>query len=575
MKYFYLGKYKIGDNKTDIYCDENNLKFYALDESFEIDYLESEYLDDWMDDDCQDKGMERFEIKDSKLLHLLKQAYKSKKMVNKNIRQKSINEKVRILKTRKSQILTAKVLLVTLLATPLIINPGKKAISLYRDNQIAVALTEDKKLENYDSFCEAIACNETISSELREILFNDFNSLVFSNTPILGNKNKAIIKRIVNYDFTGLDGSNYLHALEYVLFGKSSAIYKSVTVSLDAYANGNCNNSLSVMLGELTIPMDNSFLDALFLDGEEEYVRTVADYYHVDKSRIENLIHILDCYINSNSEDEKNHFYMLYQKNVASILTSYYKEKKEYSDFDRHVLASQIFDGNYTVDNNIFSDYIKINHKTREYELYSKYYDRSTKVEVSISIYRNKLVNLINKKGNNLDYNDPDCRFLLYLYYLCYSDDLSCCNKDLVDVTSAENLADLIINDVFDENGYTTVRKEFIYSYFTSGKVNIDDLLKLIKTIDRDALSAGLYVDTVNCLKKEDYIKEGLYLGYVEKNLENLKELVTKNTTNKELYLEIIAALENETSLFDKLSLLPGFQEYKNDKIKKYELEQH
>ncbi len=84
--------------------------------------------------------------------------------------------------------------------------------------------------------------------------------------------------------------------------------------------------------------------------------------------------------------------------------------------------------------------------------------------------------------------------------------------------------------------------------------------------IDEDTLLVALYVDTINCLKKESYLNEEDYNGYVKRELKYLEK------TNEELYNEAIVALENETSLFERFGLLSNEQEYKNTIIKKYVL---
>ncbi len=282
-------------------------------------------------------------------------------------------------------------------------------------------------------------------------MVKDFAVLRDSDVLLFEEKLSEIVKRIEIYDFTGLDETNYLFSLEYILFGKKSPVNKFVSTSLDSYAN-NKDNTIAIMFGELTIPMNEPILDTLLAFPDKAFVERLATYYGVKEKKIEDTIELLEAYTNSTDEEEKNNLYMLYQKNVAALLTTHYKNVNTTNEFSQFVLASQVFNGDYMVDNNIFSSVITITHSSRKYESYTKYYDFRTKVDVSMVFYREKLVELIRSKGNKLDYNDSDCRFLLYLYHLCYQDDLSYFNKDLLEISSAEELADLIIKDVFDED---------------------------------------------------------------------------------------------------------------------------
>lgn len=573
MKYLYIGKKKENNKTKYIYCDERTMRFYAMDESFTNEDDGLEYLYDLMEEDYEDEHMQPFRIKNPDMIKALTFAYKARKLMGVRQKQeeayKRLNEQDKIQKVKKSRRHMAVWLCFLLLATNQIVYA---AASYYFNNKTKAAieesLTEDKQFENYDAFGWALTDNETLSDDLREVLFSDFNRLIFSDTPILEKDRDKIIKRIEKYDFSNLDRSNYLDALEYILFGKENTIASGVASSLDRCANGDLDPSVSGMFGELTVAFDKNMLDVIFINGASNFKESLANIYGVEKKDIDDALFLLESYINSTDEEEKANYYILYQEKVASFLSSYYKNKAELTEFDKLILASQIFGGDYYIDNNVFDAYIKVTHSSDDYESYTKYYDKTTKEDTSMFIYQGKLTKLIEEKGTNLDYNDPDCRFLLYLYALCYEDNLAYYNKELFDCTSAQALTNKIINSVFDEEGFTTVKKEFIYNYFTCGKVNGDDIRGCVSSLYDDAFSVSLYVDIVNCLKKEDYIPEGYYSGYVERELRCLER------ENTELYNEAVNALENGESLFDKLSLLPSYQAYKSDEVKKYVLEQ-
>lgn len=566
MRYFYVGKYKANNEQKDIYCDEFNGRFYVVNKTFENLDDGLIYFYDLMDKNYQNEEMKPYEIKDPGLLLTLKSAYVCKKTLNINEAQARLNEKSKIQMKNKQKIYIAELATIVLISLrSFVYYNSTYLLQLHYNNKIKKSLTEEQKLENFECIYNAIRDNKTISFELHLSLVKDFTVIRDSDVPLFEEKLSEIVKRIETYDFTGLDSTNYLFSLEEILFGEKNPINKCVVSSLDSYAN-NKDNTIAMMFGELTTPMNEPILDTLFAFGDKALIKRLATYYGVKDDKIEETIELLDAYTNSTDEEEKNYLYMLYQKNVAALLMTYYKNVNTVSEFSQFVLASQMFDGDYIVDNNIFSSVITITHSSRKYESYTKYYDFRTKADISMAFYREKLVELIRSKGNKLDYNDPDCRFLLYLYNLCYQDFLSNYNKDLLEMSSAEELADLIINDVFDENMFTQIRKEFLYTYFTCGKICLDDMLPL-KT-DEDTLSVALFVDIVNCLKKENYLKKEDYNRYVQKELINLEK------ANKELYNDAILALENDTSLFERFGLLSNEPEYKNTNIEKYVLHQ-
>lgn len=569
MKYYYIGKQKDKDETKKIYCDEHNMRFYAMDESFTNEDDGLEYLYDVMDENFQVEGIAEYEITDPNLIKSLLTCYKIKKNFDFRAKIERIKEKDKLKKVKRVRRSVALGICGLLLIA---IPKASDAISAKKAETIRIemesSLEKDKQFENYDSFGAAITGNHTISDEMIEVLFEDFNRLVFTDTPLTEKVKDKIYKRLSTYDFTELNRSNYIDGLEYILFGSESTVYKCTAISLDSYASADEENKVALMFGELTIPLKEKTPGNILIYGDKSFINQLAKFYNVKKFDIESILYTLECYMNSTDEDEKEKLYQVYQERMAELLTNYYKNKEEITEFDRFILASNIFGGDYRVNNNIFSDYIKITHSSSDYDDYKKYYDRNTNTDVSMMIYQEKLTELIKEKGTNLDYNDPDCRFLLYLYFLCFQDDIPYYNQDLISIKSPEELARIIINDVFSEEGFMNIKKEFLYSYFTSGHIGKKEAGRLARDLDDDAFSAALYVDTINCLKKEEYLESGLYSGSVS------QELRVLGRENEELFNEVINALTEGESLFDKLSFFPGYQAYKSDTVKKYVLEQ-
>lgn len=573
MRFILIGTHKTSDKTFNILCDEDSLRFYALAEEAD-DEEELEYLYDLMSDksiqEVIEEKLKPYEITNPNMIEALKCAYRTKKEYDLTQAIKKLGAKAKVERTRKNRRKNISYLLIlALFGTGFVGDYANSLAVKHHKEAIEESLTNEKEFENYDAIGWALTDNETISNELREVLFNDFNTLVFSDTPMIENRRNKIIKRLENYDFTNLDKTNYQSALEYILFKDSNILNYCFISSLDECANDLPNSEGTIMFGALTYPFKDEVKNILFVSGEKECIKLLANHYNVTEEEIEEIISLIELYTNSTDEDEKVNIYETYQKRLAELLTTYYKNKEEITQFDRYVLASTIFGGDYIITNNVFNEHIWVTHSSDNYEKYTKYYNRYSGEDESMSIYKRKLESLIEKKGSNLDYNDPDCRFLLYLYNFCFQDTFSDRNKDLLSVSSKEELANLIVSRLFveDDTSFIYIKKEFIYNYFTSGKICEEDIINLVRRLDRDTLSAALYVDTINCLKKEEYINIQDYLQYIEQELNVLK-------FEEDLYYQVLNSLQNGESLFSEFSILPQYQDYKDPNIKKYILEQ-
>lgn len=580
MRYTYVAEGTFDGKRFCIYRDSATKKFYAVDENFEIEDSDLTYLYDIMDNTREDESLRPYEITNEKMLQALEEAYQINKNNNIKNKIKARNERIRKEKRKfKRDMFIMGALVFTL---SLARNPISKQVEALKDHyrlkKIEAYLGLEKEAIYFDNIGWLIVQNKTISEELQEVLFKDlielqkkssfeYNVFTVADPEALEKKSKEIEKRLCEYDFTGLNETNYQSALEYIIFGAKSTVNRCVTLSLDSYTKG-VENDVAVLFGELALPLNDNGISTIFIEGDKGFVKTLADIYGVENKEIESILDILMQYIESTDEEEKNNLKSKYQAQVGNLITDYYRSQFGLGDFDRLLLASQIYDGEYLVYNNLFEDNIIVIHSSRDYKSYNRYFSRSGKDEISMDIYRKKLINLIEEKGAKLDYNDPDCRFLLYLYALCYDDSLPYYNKDLMDAENTQALADILIGDVFDKEGLTQVNKEFIYNYFTSGQINIDDLLGYLDMEEDDALSLALYIDFVNCLKKENYISENDYSGLVSKAI----SLLTHK--HEELDSIINTHLEDEMSLFKEFKIFPSKQKYKDEQIKKYALEQ-
>lgn len=567
MKYFYLGKYKIGRETKNIYYSEEDDKFYATNLNLEN---KSEIVS------------KLFEITNTAEIEALKIFYFYKKEYDKKMQEEKIQEEIERLNFEKiiqdedrklnnikcfgkiGALLVAGAISVILLKEPL------NSLKLhYKNALISDAKKDEKQEEIYNKFREAISANKTISKELYNILINNFNALKSADAPLLDNQVKAIIKRLNDYDFSYINKTNYIDTFEYILFGKRGPIYKGIVYSLDDYAN----NSISAdanLFGDLSVAYNYYLLDITLIDGERGYIKELAMCYHTNEKNIEDLLDMLNSYYECENDSDKENIKRLYYEKLSGILTNFFKNKENLTDLDRNILGSQIFMGPNILINNLFNDCISISYECEEYGLYDRYFDRIYGLDISKYVYREKLETLISEKGNNLDYNNPDSRFLIYLYLLCYKDNISYHNGDLVNCKTSEELADLIVKRLFDDEGFTTINPEFIYGYLTNGTINTNDLeneINLTDSFQLDALEIALGVEYINCLKKE-CPKENKGEDYLERDFAHLKYI------DEDIYNLIAEALKKDESIFINFKMLPISQEYKSEKIKKYILKQ-
>lgn len=569
MKYFYVGKYKTNKTLKNIYYEKGLDKFYVLDQSFENKDDGLEILYDCLPQNYEDEEMKPFEItnKYEKLALKVLYHYKKRKQKEKRKEEEDLRKfRERAIKNGKGRI---KALFVALMLLQTYIFCLMKDIhpTIYLKNKIIDHTTDtENQHEIYDKFGEAITCNNTISPKLRTVLFNDFNLLAFSDTPMIDLKVSEIASRLKTYDFTYLNETNYIDALAYIISGDLNGVSRGVAYSLDERANKREASDESLLFNAISIGYKDNILEDLFIYGTHGYNSKLAKIYDIDKGEIKELTKMLNNFYESNDAQEKEDIKNSIYTKLGNILTIYYKNKEKINELDKCILASQIYGGSFTVSNNIFGEDIVVTRTDNDYGNFKKYYIRESGIDESISVYQRKLAELIKSKGTNLDYDDPDCRFLVYLYTFCYDDTLSYYNKGLLTSKTPESMAYMIINNVFDDKGYTNVKPEFLYAYLTSGDVNKDVLLREIVTVNDDAYNVALYVEYLRCLSKE--VDMNFATGSSSRILKSLEY------DNKELYDMLVKALENDESLFSEFSIMPNSHEYSNDEIKKYVVEQ-
>ncbi|MDE6141136.1 MAG: hypothetical protein K2G03_00895, partial [Bacilli bacterium] len=383
-------------------------------------------------------------------------------------------------------------------------------------------------------------------------------------------------------NFHDITEDNHIFALSKIIFDDDYSIYLGLTYQLDDMANEKdaIYNFDSYIFGYLSLGVKKDVMKETVLFGKDKYIDILAETYNVTPKEIKELTDLLDNYYHS-SKEEQSKIYQEYVKKLGDILVRFYQTKGKLNEYEQFVLVSDIYNSKIvsaadilkTVDinNNLFNDLIVINVRDISYGNYNLYFDSKTHADITTLIYQEKLIDLLKNKGENLDYDDPDARFLVYLYVLAYEDKFTMKDrKELFSSPNAEELARYIIESNFDNDYAIEMHFEFLYGYFSNGKINFREMIDEIYGFSDDALSISLFIEYERCLKHE--VLEGrLSEDAYQEQYDKLKERIAWG--NDEIIEFVENAINNDESMFTDFNLPFSNIEYANDEIKKYTYE--
>lgn len=423
--------------------------------------------------------------------------------------------------------------------------------------------------KHLDEFYKSVQKNTTMSDELKELFNSIFLTLVKSDAYLSDSQVRDICRRLEEFDFTYHNEKTYVYSLPYIIFGDNNYFNRLVTDALDESANNHEPTDLS-MFGMLNVGVSDKLLTSIFTGGEEAYIKELAKIYNTTEDNIQELLYTINNYRHTANKDFKSSLKRKFNQNFGSILLDYYRDKEQgdYREIDYLILSSQIFDGDFTVNNNMFSDIITIHHKDATYGEYDLYYDSLTGEDISYRVYYEKLVELIKDKGNNLDYDDQDSRFLIYLVTLAYDDCWDYEIDEFINCKTAEDLAQKIINNIFyGRYSLVNINPSFLYSYFYNGQINLSDIISEINTPSNDALSLALFKEFDHCIRM-DLNKKGLSHDEYNAKLTKIFNAIQKD--NEDLYDLLMKSIIDDASLLSSLKLAPFEYTLTDNDIKKY-----
>lgn len=427
--------------------------------------------------------------------------------------------------------------------------------------------------EHMRQLSESLNSNTTISDELRSYFMADINLIVDKDIYLSEHKLNNICTRLSTTDFKDYNINNYQSVLAQTLFNNDNIVSLCVAHQIDEAANNREPSKESLLFGTLTCGVDGYLINDLFFYGDVKFIDDLAKYYNASFSDTKKLLDILSQYNEAISFEDKTRYEEEFKKEFASILTECYRNKwGKNTTFDNYILASQIFNGEFNIQNNLFEDMTTVTYNDPNYGEYNLYFD-SEGTDISRQIYYDKLVDLIRAKGNNLDYQDKDCRFLVYMVTLCYEDGISYDYQYLTSSQTPEELAEKILNTVFTPEGFTDQRIQVLYSYLTSGTMDVYEMAREVGIPSYDAFSIALFQEFYKCLlidyangdfPEEDFAWHNEYL------YEFIKRYNGNNKEKYEAYNILLDVLGTDTSLFSEFKLYPFTYSYAREDIIKY-----
>ncbi len=447
---------------------------------------------------------------------------------------------------KKRRIKTLSITLIFyLLSLAFIKEEGSELLTTYKENKKAYALSEEAKNAYLEELTIAVRENPTISKDIKESLLCDIESLVASNMILLPKHERKLVYHLRNDNFE--NQKNDIEILCQILFKNNDIFSKCVVSSLSEWAGNESSCELSTLFGELTYPISDEIAELLFIDGEDGIKERLAEEYHVPIDKIEEIFAYLSYYDETENEEDKKRIKGVIESEYAPLLLNYYKEKESLDEIDQLIFASTIFDGDIQFKNNIFHHQFLFTIPDKKYGEYTRYFSKYTRLDESMAIYQQRLIDLIEEKGKKLNYGDSDSRLLISLYYLCNRANSS--SKEVRSITDSVELSERMIKELFNNERYNELEKEFLYAYFSNGTLNTYDLTDN-QTYLSNPYTLGLYFEYLQCLKEE--CQNG--------NLteERLNRFVAKTSTSDsldELYKE---SLENEQTLFEEFSIMPN-----------------
>ncbi len=282
----------------------------------------------------------------------------------------------------------------------------------------------------------------------------------------------ALSNRLKNYDFTNVQEVDYPRVLGYLLCGDDEL---ATYLGYQLYDTVKDTKSTeSEVMGLITLPKRINIFGK-YLASNDKLIDILAKEYDLSKNDKQDLQETLEGLLRQDLSKAQTYH------RLKPIIMNYYQDV-EPDTIDNYILGSQMFYGDFEIFNNSFDSMVTVNTNDKQYGTYAKYYDRYESNGVAPELlydctdmeYIKRIKLLIDKYQDNLNYDEIDCRFLMYLYTLTRMND-----EQITDYSKIDNY-------VMAAHMYNTLKESgldmrFIASYFSNGNINYEELFKNIQ----------------------------------------------------------------------------------------------
>lgn len=392
---------------------------------------------------------------------------------------------------------------------------------------IGYIIDDDKSLDDVIYlFQEKLNKNNTINEEQANILLSYLETL-YNKSNIDFIHTLGIAHRLETLDFSIYQEENFIDELENVIANKGTLLSYMAASSLYNYQNNLPNKSCTKCFSEIMSLVDEDAMSLIINNQEDKLYESIAKSYGITKLRAKHLIEAL--YQKSEIE-----FFDMYR----NILIKRAQNQITLSSYEQLMLVSDIFGGDYYIENNLLSDEIVVLNASKDFS-YNQYFKKGSFKETTKEHYIKELETMMNNTEAN--YQDADYRFLMYLYF--YYEYI---NFEEVPNPKAQELYELIVEE-------SRFPKEIIYQYLTSSYIDPSKLLfikpqGILFNLDEDKLA--LFQEFLLCLEEE--AKSNSFFNreldaYIKDFAATLQEVCP------ELYEKWVTSHKTHSSMLDEL----------------------
>lgn len=391
---------------------------------------------------------------------------------------------------------------------------------------ISYIIDDDKSLDDVIYlFQEKLNKNNTINEENANKLLSYLETL-YNKTNIDFVHTLGIATRLETIDFSLYQEENFIDELENVITNKGTLLSYMVAISLYNYQNDLPNKSCTKCFSEIMSLVDEDAMSLIINDQEDKLYESIAKSYGITTLHAKRLIEAL-------YQKPETEFFDIYR----NILIKRAENQITLSSYEQLMLVSDIFDGDYYIENNLLSDEIVVLNSSKDFS-YNQYFKKGSFEETTKEHYIKELETMLDNTEAN--YQDADYRFLMYLYFY----------YEYIQFEEVPNPNAQELYEALEESRFP---KEIIYQYLTNGYIDPSKVLfirpqGILFNFDEDKLA--LFQEFLLCLEEE--AKNNSFFNreldaYIKNFAATLQEVYP------ELYEKWVVSYKTHSSMLDEL----------------------